>query len=414
MITRKNPFFFWINSLHKATFLTVIALILVGIIISFSLSYAATEKVGLKGTTFFLKHIIFSFCTVVIMIAISTQSINVVKWLCFAGFLVVICGIMTTLFGTEIKGSRRWISFVGFSLQPSEFLKPFYIFVFSLIFAHLEVAKVQGLNVKKFYLIAFITHFIINFLLFLQPDFGMIITFNLLFLALFYINIQSIKKFLFGAVFLALIGGFVGFFLEHVRFRVKTFFLGLENYQSKLATEAIKNGGFFGSGFAESKLKFTLPEAHNDFIFAIIIEEFGLIFAGILGLVFIFLIFSNFLFLFDFKEKLANMFSKINYGGKKVDENDIISIIKKNYKQKNGKKYLTLYEDFIFSRNFIFLTSVLIFFEFFLNASVSLNLVPTKGIAMPFISYGGSSLISHGILMGLLLVFNRKKYFFLI
>jgi cell division protein FtsW len=414
MITRKNPLFFWINSLHKTTFFTVLTLILIGIIVSFSLSYAASEKVGLKGVTFFSKHLVFTGVAVIMIIAISMQSTSTLKWICFIGIIGVLCAIIMTLFGGEIKGSRRWINFGGFSIQPSEFLKPLYIYIFSLIFANLEGLKLKQESLKVFHILLFGLHFIINLLLFLQPDFGMILTFNLLFLALFYINLNSIKSFFLGGLLLGFCAAFIGFFLEHVKFRIKTFFFGLENYQSKLAFEAIQNGGFFGSGFAESKLKFTLPEAHNDFIFAILIEEFGFIFVAILGLVFLLLVFSNFVYIFDFKEKLTKMFAKINYTSETTDESTIISIIKKNYKQQNAKKYLNIYIDFLFTRNFIFLTSVLLIFEFFLNASVSLNLAPTKGIAMPFISYGGSSLVSHGILIGLLLAFNRKRYFFLI
>jgi cell division protein FtsW len=414
MITRKNPLFFWINSLHKVTFFTVLTLILIGVIASFSLSYATSEKVGLKGITFFSKHVIFTGVAILIMIILSMQSINTLKWICFIAIFAVLFAIIATLFGVEIKGARRWISFGKFSLQPSEFLKPFYIYIISLMFANLEALKLKQESLKTHYFLIFGLHILVNLLLFLQPDFGMILTFNILFLALFYINVSSIKNFLLGGLFLGCCAGLVGFFLEHVKFRIKTFFFGLENYQSKLAFEAIQSGGFFGRGFAESKLKFTLPEAHNDFIFAILIEEFGFIFALILGLMFLFLVFSNFLYIFDFKEKLIKMFSKINYTSSTTDENTICNLIKKNYKQQTGKKYLNIYIDFLFSRNFIFLTSVLLMFEFFLNASVSLNLVPTKGMAMPFISYGGSSLIAHGILIGLLLSFNRKRYFFLI
>ena len=413
MITRKNPLFFWINSLHKVTLFSTLSLILIGIVISFSLSYAASEKVGLVGTTFFTKQLIFTLATLFIMFILSFQSLDTLKWFCFIGFFITMVFLAMTLFGISIKGSKRWITFFRYSLQPSEIMKPFYVYVFSTLFTAVESAKIRSQDHKKILACAIITHVVILLLLFLQPDFGMIVIFNILFIILFYINTNSIKHFFIFTTGFLLSITILGLCLDHVKYRIKTFFFGFENYQVKLSFSAIQNGGFFGKGFAESKLKFILPEAHNDFIFAILIEEFGFIFAAILGLIFLLFIFSNFTYIFNFKQKIVTMFSKLYYTGEKMTEENIIHFIKKNYQIKDGKKYLDIYSDFLFCRNFIFLSCVLIFFEFFINASVSLALAPTKGMAMPFISYGGSSLISHGILIGSLLVINRKRYFFL-
>lgn len=417
MLTRKNPLFFWADSLHKPTLFASIALILIGVVVSFSISYAASEKIGLKSLTFFIKHIVFAGFALLLIFLLSVQSTERLKWLSFIAMFLIICALIMTLFSPDIKGSRRWLNLGGFSLQPSEFLKPFYIYTFSFLFSLIQVLKIKspdGGNANKIFALMILLHSVIVFLFFLQPDFGMIIAFSLLFLAFFYINLKSIKKFFIGALALLALAFIIAFFLPHVQNRVKTFLFGMENYQSKLAMQAVQNGGFFGKGIAESQLKFSLPEAHNDFIFAIIIEEFGFIFAIILGLIFIFLVFSNFLYVFDFKEKLLNMFARVSNSSDRINEEGVADIIRKNYKTPSGKNYLNIYYDFLFTRNFIFITCILIFFEFFFNASVSLNLVPTKGMAMPFISYGGSSLISHGILIGFLLAFNRKRYFFLI
>ena len=423
MITRRNPLFFWLTSLHKPTFFGVFALIIIGMVVSFSLSFAASEKIGLKSSyIFFIKHLIFTGVSIIIIIIISFWSPERLKLFCFFCLSVCILGITLTFLFPDVKGARRWLNLYGFSLQPSEFLKPFFIYIFSLLFTNLEVLKLKFISSKKIQqltLFIVLLYLLIIFLFFFQPDFGMILTFTLLFLTLFYINLDSIKKFFISGILLLLVVSIIGFFLPHVQNRIKVFFFGGENYQAKLAGQAIESGGFFGKGLSESSLKFVLPEAHNDFIFAILLEEFGMIFALIVGLIFMFIIFSNFLYLFDFKEKIIRMFKRINQSGEATDEmkeKTIKTIITKAYqnKAKTSINYLNIYRDFLFCRNFITLTCVLIFFEFFLNASVSLNLMPTKGIAMPFISYGGSSLIAHGILIGMLLGFNRKRYFFLI
>jgi cell division protein FtsW len=413
MITRKNPFFFWFNSINKITFFSVLALIVIGVVLSFSLSYAASEKVGLRGLSFFAKHILFTGLAVCIVVFFSFQNSYHIKLFCVFGFLITLVLLVFVLFGFEIKGSRRWISLFGFSIQPSEILKPFYIYIFSLLFSYVQMAQIKKESTFGIFATIIILHALITVLLFLEPDFGMIITFNMLFVMLFYLNLKSIKNFFVGGLGVLIVAGTLGLSLEHVRVRLKTFFFGLESYQPKLAEEAIQGGGFFGKGFAESKLKFILPEAHNDFIFAILIEEFGFIFALILGLVFLLIIFANFIYILDFKQKMVDMFSKISYSKTKMNEEGIASFVQTNYNLKNGEKYSNIYFEFLFCRNFIFLTCILLFFEFFINASVSLNFVPTKGIAMPFISYGGSSLVAHGILIGILLSLNKKRYLFL-
>jgi cell division protein FtsW len=413
VITRKNFLFFWFNSLNKVTFFSTIALIIIGLIVSFSLSYAASEKVGLKEITFFQKHLFFCIITLFAIIFFSIQSLENLKIICFVGFFISIAVLIMTLFGTEIKGSKRWIYLFGFSLQPSEFLKPFFIYVFSFLFTSLENAKAKSENKKNIIFFILFLHTIIIFLFFLQPDFGMIVIFNILLMLLFYINAKSLKYF-FGLCSIGLIiASIIGFSLDHVKYRISTFLFGLENYQSKLAATAIQNGGFFGKGFGESKLKFILPEAHNDFIFSILIEEFGFVFCLILGLIFLLFTFANFNYLFDFKKKIINLFSKIYYTKNKIEEKDIITFISKFNKKNANNKYFNIYYEFLFCRNFLTLSCVLIFFEFFINASVSLNLVPTKGMAMPFVSYGGSSLIAHGILVGIMLNLNKKRYLFL-
>ena len=407
MIKRTNPIFLWAQYVNKPTLICTILLIIIGIILSVSLSYAASEKVGLKGTTFFAKHFVFSIVAFCIIIFLSAQNTLFLKIFCFIGLFFTLFGLILTLYGSEIKGATRWINILGFSLQPSELLKPFYIYICSIIFTNIEFAKIRLKNIKIHYLALFGLHSVIMLLLFLQPDFGMIVTFNLLFIILFYINVKSIKLFLIGVLVLLFFGVIAGFFLDHVRTRIINFLFGVEGYQVRLSIEAILNGGFTGAGFSESKLKFILPEAHNDFIFAIMLEEFGFFSAIILGCIFVYFVFVNFLFLINYKEKISKAFKRYNYF-KKPDEADMVKIVQQN------QQHLSLYTDFLFARNFITLTCVLIFFEFFFNASVSLNLVPTKGMAMPFISYGGSSLIAHGILVGLLLFVNKKRYIFIV
>lgn len=392
-----------------------------GLVLSFSLSFSASEQIGVKSLTFFIKHSVFTCGAIIILLTISTISQEKLKWICFCGLFIFFVLLAITLFMPDVKGSRRWLYAFGFGVQPSEFLKPFFIYILSLLFTEAHISKIKNPFSKTsnhLHLIILTIYFCLILVLFLQPDFGMIVTFTLVLASFYFVNLKSIKYFIVGLLCLIFVSLIAGFFLEHVHYRIKVFILGLENYQSKLAIQAIQSGGFFGQGVIESKLKFKLPEAHNDFIFAILIEEFGFIFAAILGLLFLVMIFSNFLYIFEFKEKLIKMFLK----DETSEESAITSkdyLIEENIKRfaknktESSKNHLNIYRDFLFCRNFIFATCILIFFEFFMNAAVSINLVPTKGMAMPFISYGGSSLISHGILIGLLFSFNRRRYFFL-
>lgn len=421
MFTRSNPLFFWWNSLHKITFFASLTLILIGLLISFSLSFAVSEQIGVKSLTFFIKHLVFALIAALIIIIFSFLPPEKLKWFAFLGLFATIVLLIGTLFTGDVKGARRWINLTIFSLQPSEFLKPFFIYISSLLISEIQIIKLKNSSLRKItplILTIFILYLIIEILLFLQPDFGMVVTFTVLLIAAFFLNLKSTKWFFTGFFFILCALSCASLMLEHVKHRLKVFFMGLENFQAKLAIKAIQGGGLLGKGITESDLKFRLPEAHNDFIFAIILEEFGFIFAGILGLLFLLIIFSNFLYIFEFKEKLVKVFKKEESfsGFAYTFEDEIIEAgIKKFHKSSivSTKNYTLIYKDFLFGRNYIFLSCVLLFFEFFMNAAVSLNLVPTKGMGMPFISYGGSSLISHALLVGILLTFNRKRYFFL-
>lgn len=422
MMARENPLFFWWNVLHKITFFTTICLVFIGLLVSFSLSYSVSEQLGVKSLTFFIKQTVFAAVSICIILFLSFLSAERIKWICFAGILATTVMLILTLLMPDIKGSRRWLNIASFTLQPSELLKPFFIYVFSFLFTKrkiLSLKKNTSRQILQIDCIVGLLYVAIISLLYLQPDFGMILTFTAIIFAVLLVNLNSTKVFIYGILIKFSFAIIVVFSLGHVEHRIRTFLLGLENYQSKLAAKAIQSGGFFGKGIAESQLKFVLPEAHNDFIFAILIEEFGFIFAGILGLLFLIIILSNFAYIFDFRKRLVEIFLKNDPLGqnKAISKEKIVeNLIRKSFSVKSNisKSYINIYKDFIFCRSFIFASCILIFFEFFMNASVSLNLVPTKGMAMPFISYGGSSIIAHGILIGILLTLNKKRYFFLI
>lgn len=366
MNTRRANHYFskWARSIDLLMILAIFAIIIIGAMLITTASPSVAERLGLPPFYFANKQFFFLSISVIMMMAISTMNEKLVKRFAFAGFLLFLLMMIVVLFiGEEVKGARRWISLMGFSLQPSEFMKPFFAVVVGFV-----LAKRHDINRLPSFAICSLLYLIIVALLALQPDIGMSIAFTLVTAAQFFLAGLPIVF----IVIVAICAVFAAFgaylILPHVAKRINSFLNPEENenYQVEKSIEAYINGGLLGKGPGEGTVKNVLPDSHTDFIFAVAGEEFGALFASFIIMLFLFVILRGCYRIYHTK----NLFHIYAAAG------------------------LLMY----FALQSIF------------NIGVTLHLFPTKGMTLPFISYGGSSILSYAIIIGLLLNFTRHRY----
>lgn len=347
--------------------------IAVSILIALSILLVATTsssvalRIGASEDFFSKRHFVYLLFTILIMIMFSTFSIEFIKRFGILLFIVnVALLIFVKFFGFEVKGARRWINIFGFSLQPSEFIKPFFAIMTAYIFS-IFISK----NISLY--VSFVIYFLCALLLVLQPDIGMLVTLSGIYGSqLFVAGLPFIYIML--SVVTALIGIFVAYnFLPHVTSRIDSFLNPTihENYQVLQSLKAFKSGGLFGKGPGEGVVKYNIPDSHADFIFSVAGEEFGIIICVFISLIFGFIVIRSLLILANKDDEFI-----ILAGSGLISQIAIQSIV---------------------------------------NMGVALNLLPTKGMTLPFISYGGSSTIAMGISIGIILAFTKvqklsKKY----
>tara|TARA_Y100001968_G_C19413268_1_gene747549 strand:- start:646 stop:1734 length:1089 start_codon:yes stop_codon:yes gene_type:complete len=360
----KNEFIkikFWWNDLDKFILIPTCILISIGIMLVFSASQILGSKYELSQYYLIKKHIVFviiGIFTILTLSALSPKNIILCSVIILS--LAMILSIIAIIFFSEFKGASRWIKISNFSLQPSELIKPSFVIVSALLFSRYKNKNDSSIIFNIILLL------IISSILISQPDFGMfllvfIVWFSQLLMARINLKIISFMSFSF---FSALV--FCFFFLDHVQFRLKNFFLNIgDNYQISKSLESFSSGGFFGKGIGAGQISKTLPDVHSDFIFALAGEELGIIFTSFILLIYLFIFWRIYL----------------------------ISINEKNF--------------FNFSA-LIGLSNIFIF-QTLINVSSSLNLFPTKGMTLPFISYGGSSMLSCAILIGFILSLTKKS-----
>ncbi len=338
------------------------ALLGVGIVLSFSATPPVAERLKLE-TYYLIKHqAVFLLLSVAVMLGISMQSPQMIRrlsCLILLGSFVLL--ILVLIHGSEIKGSSRWIRIFGISVQPSEIAKPaFAVTIAWLISLGKQQEKFRGT------LIASGIYGVLALLLIRQPDFGMTVTVSIIFgTELFLSGISMIWTYI---LIVCGASGAVGayFFFPHVQSRIDRF-LNPESgdtFQVRTAMEAFKNGGLLGRGPGEGTIKNILPDAHTDFIIAVAAEEFGLIVCLIITGLFATIVLRGFYLIF--KDK--NLFTLLAVSGLLVQF---------------GLQAL-------------------------INIASTLSLIPTKGMTLPFISYGGSSLVSLGFGMGIVLALTRS------
>ena len=366
--TNTNQLALWWRNIDKLLFILIISLMFLGVFFAYtSTSNIASEKIYKTDYLLIAKHILFAFISFLILTSLSLFDAKQIEKYCILGFVITSFLLLSVLiFGVEVKGSKRWINLFFFRFQPVEIYKPFFILLCSLIISN---SKIGDFKIRIFY--SFCILFFSLLLLLNQPDVGQsLLIFSVWLILIFVSGVSIILLLSLGSAIFIGIASAILLFNERFSYifrRLKTFIdpnKG-DNLQTQKALEAIKQGGFTGRGIGEGILKERVPEAHTDFVLAVIGEEFG-----ILMILMIFLIIT-FIFL--------RVFSQFNT------------------------------ENSSFRKLVLIGLSCLIYLQSIINLGVTLNIFPNKGMTFPFISYGGSSMIGCGIIFGILLCFTKRK-----
>jgi len=364
----------WWRNVDKQILFLFIFLLFLGLFFSFSSTTSVmSEKMNKQTYFFFIKHLIFVSMSLFLIFVISIQEKErLIKILTYLFILSAVLLFLTLVIGVEIKGSRRWMDLGPFPrFQPVELLKPLFI---------IFIAKIIVLNEKtdiyKRYFYSFVILLIIVTILINQPDLGQTLLLTLTWITMIFVSgFNMLILTLLGLIFVSMIALLIFFLPEkfgYVFLRIKTFLdpKAGDNFQSQKALDTIKQGGLTGQGMGEGVLKDKVPEAHTDYIIAVISEEFGAIFVLFIVMIFLF----------------------IGY-----------KVINKVFSGNNEFLKLAL----------VGLISLLII-QTFIHIGVNIRLFPTTGMTLPFLSYGGSSLIGSSIIAGIILNFTRKdsvRYF---
>jgi len=360
---------YWRN-IDKKIFFCFLTLFILGLFFSFSsTSSLAGERLDKNYYFFFSKHLIFTFFALIIMLSISILDTTFLKKIIIP--LFVICLIFLALvpiIGVEAKGAKRWLDFYFFRLQPIEILKPFFILVTVKILTFDNFKNSQIKYFFSFLLLSIIIIFLID-----QPDVGQSILLIGSWIATVFISgVSLIYIISFSAVFLIAISSLLFLMPDKFGYIINrlTSFVDPskgDKFQSSSALDAIKLGGLKGQGMGEGVLKESVPEAHTDYIIAIISEEYGSIVSILIILLFLYISFR---------------------------------IIKNCVNQTDQLTRISLSG-----------LSALLIFQTFIHVGVNTSLIPTTGMTLPFLSYGGSSLMGSAILAGVILNYTKNRMY---
>jgi cell division protein FtsW len=356
----------WGTSIDSVLLFSVLIIIAIGVWISIASTPAVAIKLGLSPFHFVKHHILIVPVSVFTIVLVSFLQARHIRRISVFGYLICLILIAGTLaLGTETKGASRWLSVFGFSLQPSEFLKP----VLSVMTAWFIAEQYRDRRFPGIFMSLICVSIIIPLLL-LQPDIGMAVVVLSTWVAQLFIS--GLSTFMIGTFATTIIGLSAGayFMFPHVADRIDRFMLrggGDETdlYQIQKSIEAFKSGGLFGKGPGEGIVKTLVPDAHSDFVFSVIGEEFGLIMCLALIALYIIII--------------------VRTIGRLMRSSSIFSF--------------SAVFGILFQMNF----------QVLINICTSLNLIPTKGMTLPFISYGGSSMLASSISVGILLALTKRN-----
>lgn len=361
--TDKSRIAEWWWTVDRSMLAALFAIIGFGVMLVTAASPAVANRIDVTEGHFILKHMIFLFPSVLLMIGLSfcqPKMIWRIATLVLAGSLFLM--FLVPFVGAETKGAQRWISLGFFSVQPSEFIKP----AFAIIAAWL-ISRQKETPTFKGYIYCMGLFLVIITLLLQQPDFGMTFVLTCMFMAQVFLAGLPFRY-----LFVFLLIGLAGLALvyssfDHVKSRIDRFLSPAagENYQVERSLEAFQSGGLWGTGPGQGAVKMSIPDSHADFIFAVGGEELGVFFITILILIYGFVVLRGFKNLQDSHD----LFVILACGG-----------------------LLSMFA-----------------LQAFVHMGSNVHLLPTKGMTLPFISYGGSSLLSMGFAMGAVLSLTRRK-----
>ncbi len=364
----------WWRNVDRQILFLFIFLLLLGLFFSFSSTTSVmSEKMNKETYFFFIKHLIFVSFSLLLIFFISIQDKDkLIKFLTYLFFVSIALLFLTLLIGVEIKGSKRWLAFDPLPrFQPVELLKPLFI-----IFAAKIIILNEKSNIYKRYLYSFLILLLIMMILVNQPDLGQTFLLTLSWITMIFVSgfnmyLLAVLGFTF-AITVTLLIFFLPEKFGYVIYRVNIFLdpKSGDNFQSQKALEAIKQGGLTGQGMGEGILKDRVPEAHTDYIIAVISEEFGAIFVLFIVIIFLFIGYK--------------VLNKVFAGNNEFLKLALVGLV------------------------------TLLIIQTFIHIGVNIRLFPTTGMTLPFLSYGGSSLVGSSIIAGIILNFTRKdstRYF---
>ena len=350
----------WLWTIDKWIFFSFFILLLLGIIFILTSSSTLEMKLNKESYHFSIKHIVFVIFSFLTAIILSELNFHKIKFLSLVGFGLLLAALLYCLqYGSDIKGAKRWIDVFGQSLQPSEFIKPFFIIINAWL---LTIWKSTQKN--KFLFLSILSILSIDIMLLLQPDLGMTLLITTIWIFQLLITGIPMLFFIFLIFVIPIVILLAYNFYSHVYVRINDFIFGT-NFQANQALKIFNDAGYFGKGIGEGSLKNNLPDAHTDFIFSVIAEEFGLIVCLVIIIIYAIIILRSIIIAFNC--------------------NDIFQILS------------------------ISSLSALIGIQSLIHISSNLSLIPTKGMTLPLLSYGGSSTISAAIVIGFLLGLTRKR-----
>ena len=365
MISRveRTRFAEWWWTVDRMMLAAIAVLMMTGIVLSLAASPAVATRIGLDAFYFVNRHAMYLAPTFLVMIAVSFLSPRQIRRLALAVFIVALALTAATLvIGAEVKGARRWIVLAGVNIQPSEFVKPAFVILISWLFAESTRKSDMPANTIALALLGAAVLPLV-----LQPDFGQTMLIVLVWGALFFMAGMRMVWVagLGGAALAGLAGAY--FFVPHVTKRIDRFMdpSSGDMYQVSNAMESFVRGGWFGRGPGEGTVKRILPDSHADFVFAVAAEEFGIVLCL----------------------ALVSLFAFI-----------VIRALQHAFRDQDP-----------FTRFAAAGLAILFGTQSAINMAVNLHLVPAKGMTLPFISYGGSSMISLAYGMGMLLALTRER-----
>ena len=365
MISReqRTPLSEWWWTVDRLLLAAMILLMLTGVVLSLAASPSVATRIGLDPFHFFHRHVLFLVPSLVVMVGVSFLSPRQIRRSALIVFGLSIVLIVATLaFGPEVKGAKRWITILGVNIQASESAKPAFVVLAAWLFSEsARKPEMPATSMALTLLLGLVT------LLVMEPDFGQTMLILMVWGALFFIAGMRIV-WVFGLAGTAIAGLFAAYMLvPHVAVRIQRFMdpASGDTFQVDTAMDAFANGGWFGLGPGEGIAKRSLPDSHTDFVFAVGAEEFGIIMCLALLALFTFIVMRT----------LSRAYAS---------------------------------ED-LFSRFAASGLAIMFGVQAAINMAVNLHLIPAKGMTLPFISYGGSSMVSLAYGVGLMLALTRQR-----